>query len=275
MTFGINASRWTLPCVLDQCQAWLPVTTPSGMWRILQRLNVTYKRGRHYVHSPDPHYAQKLDAIAACLAAARAEPERFVFLYLDELTFYRQPSVANDYAPRGHAQPLARRSHRANTAARVLAAMNALTGQVTYVQRSKTTLSVFRDFYQLLRTTYPDCECIYVAQDNWPQHFHPDIRVLLAPQTFAWPPQLPKHWSTTSQLAPPAQPLPIQLLFQPTYAPWTNPIEKLWRRLYQQHLHLHRLSDQWDALKQCVTDFLDGFSQGSSDLLHYTGLLPG
>jgi hypothetical protein len=68
--------------------------------------------------------------------------------------------------------------------------------------------------------------------------------------------------------------LPIQLVFLPTYAPWLNPIEKLWRWLRQQVLHLHRLSDAWDQLKQRVLDFMIQFAHGSSELLHYVGLLP-
>jgi transposase len=53
-----------------------------------------------------------------------------------------------------------------------------------------------------------------------------------------------------------------------------NPIEKLWRWLKQDVLHLHRLSSTWQALKQLVAEFLDQFDQGSNDLLSYVGLLP-
>ena len=67
--------------------------------------------------------------------------------------------------------------------------------------------------------------------------------------------------------------LPIQLLFVPTYAPWLNPIEQLWRWLHQDVLHFHRLSDDWDELKQRVLDFMAQFAHGSTDLLRYVGLL--
>ena len=68
--------------------------------------------------------------------------------------------------------------------------------------------------------------------------------------------------------------MPIQLVFVPTYAPWTNPIEKLWRWLRQDILHLHRFSDRWNDLKQRVLDFMAQFEQDSTQLLHYVGLLP-
>ena len=272
--FGHSQSRWNLQRLLSSLP-WLPVTTLPGLWQLLARLKIQYKRGRQYVHSPDAHYALKQAWIQECLAKATADPTRYTFLYLDELTFYRQPTVASGYARQGSRNPLARRSYQSNTSARILGAVNALTGQVTYTLRSKITLPVLRQFYYTLRQTYADTHTLYVAQDNWPVHFHPDITVVLAPQTFPWPPQLPKTWRDLSpRTTIPPDSLPIQLLFQPTYAPWTNPIEKLWRWLYQEHLHLHHRSNDWLALKQQVKDFLDQFATGSLELLRYIGLSP-
>ena len=68
--------------------------------------------------------------------------------------------------------------------------------------------------------------------------------------------------------------LPIKILQLPTYAPWTNPIEKLWRWVRQTVIHLHGLSDDWDTLKQRVCDFILSFRRGSNELLRYVGLLP-
>jgi transposase len=62
-------------------------------------------------------------------------------------------------------------------------------------------------------------------------------------------------------------------LFLPTYASWLNPIEKLWRWLKQDVLHLHRLAHDLMKLRQRVLDFLDQFTSGSQPLLHYVGLL--
>ncbi|MGQ9628202.1 MAG: transposase [Anaerolineae bacterium] len=42
------------------------------------------------------------------------------------------------------------------------------------------------------------------------------------------------------------------MLCLPTYASWFNPIEKLWRWLKQDVLHLHRLNEDWQALIQRV-----------------------
>ncbi len=260
--------------MLHETCDWLRVQTLPGLWQILQRLDISYKRGREYVHSPDPHYSAKLAWIQAKAVAVRAAPERYALFYLDELTFYRQPSVAQAYAARGHEQAYAQRSHRSETSARVLAAMNALTGQVTYTLRTKTSLPTLRQFYYDLRQAYPTHETLYVVQDNWPVHWHPDITIILDKQSYPWPPKLPVYWPSESRRNIPSDPLPIQLLFLPTYASWTNPIEKLWRWLKQDYLHLHRHADAWDQLKAKVHEFLDKFSGSSPELLHYVGLLP-
>ncbi len=270
----MNRSRWTLTTLLPHVHDWLHLETASGLWQVLRRLGLSYKRARDYLHSPDPDYEAKQAAIQQYLQRAHAEPHRYVFLYMDEFTFYRQPSLASAYADQGSKLPLAQRSYHSDTKGRVVAALNAGTGQVTYLLRARTDLPVMRQFYAHLRATYPDAEQIFAAQDNWPVHAHPDVVAVLEEQEYPFWPTLPANWPTAPRPNWETDDLPIQLLFQPTYAPWTNPIEKLWRSLQQEHLHLHRLSDDWPALKQCVSDFLDRFAGPSPELLHYVGLLP-
>ncbi|MBV8356880.1 MAG: transposase [Deltaproteobacteria bacterium] len=61
-------------------------------------------------------------------------------------------------------------------------------------------------------------------------------------------------------------------MWLPTYAPWLNPIEKLWRWLRQDVLKMHRWVEDWPQVKQRVRDFLAQFAQGSQELLYYVGL---
>lgn len=270
--FDYKRSRWTLSMLMETCD-WLHVTTEGGMSQILKRLRISYKRGRDYVHSPDPHYQEKRALIQQIRAKSLAAPERYVFLYQDELTYYRQPTVARAYEATGHTQPLAQRSYSPNNAFRVVAAMNGLTGQVTYRQRAHTDTRCLSGFWYDLRKAYPDAEIIYVVLDNWPVHFHPDVLAPLQEQQWPWPPKLPGHWPQEPSAKAIHDTLPIQLVCLPTYASWLNPIEKLWRWLKQDILHLHRLSSDWQQLKQQLAQFLDKFLLGSSDLLRYTGLL--
>ena len=242
-------SRWSLAHARRAITA-LHQYSLSGVWHLLRAWGLRYKRGRSYVHSPDPEYDNKCQRINEALDEAEAAPGRVIALYLDELTYYRQPSVASDWAGCGSRhQPLARYSYAANRRSRVVGALNALTGEVNYHQAAHIGVRELRAFYAQLREAYPQAAVIYAVQDNWPIHF--EARVVAA-----------------------AHEAGITLLRLPTYAPWLNPIEKLWRKLKQEVLHLHRLGNEWETLKQRVVTFLDGFARGSTQLLRYVGLLP-
>ena len=274
--WGIDRARWTLHPLLDVCD-WLRIGTESGVAHLLHRLGITYKRGRDYVHSPDGDYLAKLASIDQIVAAARASAGRLIALYMDEVTYYRQPTVARAYEEAGPEQARAVRSHRANTPTRVVAGLDVVTGRVLYRQASHLGIRELVAFYQQVRAGYPEAERLYLIQDNWPIHFHPDVLVALEEQENPWPMYRPRNWSL--EPTPKAVKrwgsldLPIQLVPLPTYASWTNPIEKLWRWLKQDVLHLHRLSDRLEALRHSVCCFLDRFAYGSQELLRYVGLL--
>jgi transposase len=270
--FGHRQSRWSLATILESC-SWLRLTTLGGLSALLQRLGIHFKRARSYIHSPDVDYEAKVSYLNLCRMRAYYQPERFVFLYLDEFSYTRQPSLAQAYEQQGHCQALAYRTCRSDSLCRAIGALNAFTGQVTYAQSSRISLPVLKRFYRQIRADYPNAETIYVAQDNWPVHVHPLVVATLDIQHSPFWPTLPDNWPTSPDAKGRLQGLPIQLVFLPTYASWLNPIEKLWRWTRQQVLHLHRLSDQWLDLKQAVADFIAQFASGSADLLRYVGLL--
>jgi transposase len=242
-------ARWSL-WHLKEVSQLLSDYSVSGIWRLLQEWGLRYKRGRDYVHSPDPHYLEKRDFAQQCVERARASYPRIVTLYLDEVTYYRQPSLSSDWSLCGACeQPLARFSYAKNTKARVVAALDVVSGQVIFEQGAKIGVKQLARFYPRVREHYPAAEVIYVIQDNWPIHFYPQVM----------------ESAVTSR---------VEVVPLPTYAPWLNPIEKLWRKLKQEVLHLHRLSDEWHTLQQRVGQFLEAFKAGSLSLLRYVGLLP-
>lgn len=239
---------------------------------MLKRLKIHHKRGRAHVHSPDPDYVAKLRHIWLALRTVRLNPEKQVLLFSDEFTFYRQPTLSYDYECAGSTQPLAELGHRANLTWRIAGALNAWTGQLTYANHSHFTLKLLVDFYQQVAQAYPRAETLFLVVDNWPIHFHADVLAALRHPTIAWPLKLPKNWPTTPSKHARQLDLPIRLLPLPTYAPWNNPIEKLWLLLKKQALHLHRFEDDWDGLKQRVNRELDQYLLPSPDLLRFVGL---
>ncbi len=276
---GVPRTRWTLAELAPACDFLGPLTLP-GLSQLLQRVGIHYKAARDYVHSPDPDYLDKLAYIDRLLAEARGSDGRRVLLYHDELTYYRPPRLARSYEGRGRPQPLAMRSHAPKTATRVAATLDPFTGRVVPWQGTRFDIPQVVRFYQQVRAAYPEAEQIDIVQDNWPVHFHPDVLVALEPQIQPWPYYRPRHWSQEPSSEAVRRwgglQLPIQLIPLPTYASWTNPIEKLWRKGKQEVLHLHRWAEQLQVLREEFLRFLAQYALGSFDLLRYVGLpVPG
>lgn len=226
---------------------WLQDYSLSGLSKLLHRLDLGVRSARVQQYSPDPDYTNKLIYLELCLQEAARTRHNVVFVFLDEMGYTCWPDPGSDWAERGG--PLADRGQAKQQLWRLIAAMNALTGQVNYLDNYIVGRKKVIDLYSLLVQVYPQAETLYVAQDNWSIHTHPEVTAALT----AWP--------------------QIEPVWLPTYAPWLNPIEKLWRWLRQTVLRLHRLANAFSALRQRVNQFLDQFTHGSEDLLQYVGLL--
>jgi putative transposase len=97
---------------------------------------------------------------------------------------------------------------------------------------------------------YPTATRLTLVHDNWLVHRHPD-------------------------LLDPLQADPrVQVLFLPTYAPWTNPVEQVWRLLKADVLHLHELTDEWSRLQHIVAAWLAQWDQPSPTWRKAVGLCP-
>lgn len=245
--FGGQRVRWRLQDV-GRALAWLQGCSVPGIYKVLKRLGFSRKQALGFIHSPDPAYQAKWKRILQAFEEAAYHPQTTVILFMDELTYFRRPAKAPTYHAHGKSQPKAMDAPQYNAQTRVVAVVNGITGQVTYLQRTKIGKKELPRFYAQVRAAYPQVQRIYLAQDNWPVHKLPEVLEAL-------------H---TQQLTP---------LFFPTYASWLNPIEKLWKWLKQEVLHLHRWADQVNHLRFQVLAFLDRFSHGSEPLLRYTGLM--
>jgi transposase len=268
--WGHRQARWTLAALRDVVP-WYRGYSLSGLWRILAARRLRRKRGRDHIRSPGPAYREKRAHLATIRARVEAAPGRAALLYADELTYYRQPPVGYAYAPAGSAEPRAERSTRSNAATRVIGALDAHTGRVVARQRARISVAAVIRFYRALVDAHPGRR-IYLVQDNWPVHSHPDVLAALEPQASPFPFPRPPSWPAAPGPRAARLDLPIQLVPLPTYASWLNPIEQLWRWLKQDVLHLHRLAHDLPALRALVLDFLARFEDDSPDLLRYVGL---
>lgn len=182
------------------------------------------------------------------LKEAQENPKDTVLLFQDEASFYRQPSQGWLWASLGRRQPRMRYSHRSNTLMRVVGFLDVITGKVLAWDCSKVSVGRLAQYIRRVSSAYPDAKKIYLAWDNWPNHWHPVVIQAV-------------------QEDPRLVVLPL-----PTYAPWLNAIEKLWRLLRQEVAHAHPWCDDFNQFRQTITDKLAEFSAGSQRLLHYCGL---
>lgn len=178
-----------------------------------------------------------------------AHPGQVILLFEDEVSFYRQPSQAWLWAPLGRRQPRLPYSHRSNTLMRVVGLLNAASGQVHTWDFQRVTADRLARCFQQIGRLYPHARRIYLVMDNWPVHFHPKVYAALA-----------------------AEPR-IQVIPLPTYAPWLNPIEKLWRWIKQRVTHTHPWSDDFLVFKDHVRAEFQRVAPGSHDVLYYCGLV--
>lgn len=243
---GVARSRWRVADLIAAVP-WAGRYSVSGLARALKRLKVGRQRGRLRAHSPDPAYREKEWDIRHAVSLAFRPHRPPAVLYADEFSLYRQPTLAHAFAPagRGLAAPL---SCRPNTYYRYAGALDVATGRVTWLGRSRMGVQNLRRFLAKLRAAYPG-RALHLVWDNWPVHRHPLVLERAAA-------------------------LGIEILWLPTYAPWLNPIEKLWRWLKHDRLHHHRLADHFDRLQAQVAAWLDQFARPAPALLRYVGLAP-
>ncbi len=246
---GVPASRWSLQRMKD-CFAFLSGYSLGGVSLFVRAAGIQLRQGRTQYFSPDPAYQQKEAALLTALRQVGQHPTQVVALFVDELSYTRWPEPSSNWCAQApEPAPLADRKASRYQRYRVVGALDASSGRVQVQQDSHIDREVFSRFIRRLDQAYPQAERIYLIWDNWPVHHSDEVTQTLA--------QLPR----------------LQVIPLPTYAPWLNPIEKLWRKFRQEVDYLHPWADDWKYQRQQVQAFFDQFAHGSVDLLRYVGLL--
>ena len=246
---GPPPARWTLKAVRATFP-WLRDYDLSGVWRLLQRCDLRLRRAQVRQFSPDPDYLTKEARLLACLKEAATCPEEVALVFLDEMGDYRWGDAAEVWWEQAPApRPETERAGPNNQQWRLIGALNACSGRVDDLDTYMVGRRQVIQFHAPLDKASCEVARLYVVQDNWPIHSHPDVLEALQ--------KLPRL-------------VPVWL---PTDAPWLNPREKLWRWLRTDQLYMHRLAHDWKTLRVRVNAFLDQFASDSPALLRYVGLL--
>jgi len=220
-----------------------------GVSKYVRACGIRLRRGRPQYYSPDAAYREKEAQLLQVLGQVGRQPKKKVALFIDEMSYTRWPPPSSDWCGQAPApRPLAERKQSRYQRYRVVAALDAKSGRVIFRQESRISGEVFSRFLRQLDQAYPKAQTIYVIWDNWPVHSSDVVKQTLA--------ELPR----------------LQVVSLPTYAPWLNPIEKLWRKFRQEVDYLHELAGDWKQLRERVQQFFTQFAPGSTDLLRYVGL---
>ena len=165
----------------------------------------------------------------------------------DEASFYSQPTMAPVHAPAGRLQPRARLGTGANDCVRAAVAFDPVSGNSRHCLRAHFTVAEFGSFCQEVAAWLPAARRIVLVMDNWFVHRHQDTQ-----RAIAIDPRM-------------------EVLWLPTYAPWLNPAEKIWKWVRQRRVHMHALGGNLAQLRALVDATLGRAAQAPQELLRYTG----
>jgi hypothetical protein len=238
-------SRWNLSRIRQSCPFLEQYSLP-GVSLFLKAAGIRLRQGRHQYYSPDPAYGQKVKRLLSVLEQVACSQGREVALFVDEMGFLRWPEPSRDWCQAApHPRPLADRKLSPAGQWRLIGSLDALSGRVLTLDNSIVGRRQVGAFLTQIDQSYPDAQKIFVIWDNWSIHQHEEVLAELSR---------------------------LQVVCLPTYAPWLNPIEKLWRKLRQEVLYLHRYAYDWKTFRERVRAFFAQFATGSDDLLCYVGL---
>lgn len=127
--------------------------------------------------------------------------------------------------------------------------VNYHTGETVVIFRRRKRRPQIAEFLQHLLNVHPQ-ETIYVAWDNVNTHQDDEVEAVVR--------------SAAGRLV---------LMYLPTYSPWLNPIEMLWRHFRREVTHCE-LFETVKLLLQAAKDFFDRYNQTPGQVLSIIGANP-
>ncbi len=170
-----------------------------------------------------------------------------VFYYADEFNVSWLPTLRAMWSPQGQqvmiatpCQPYKRYG---------LGAVNYHTGETVVLFRRRKRRKEVAELLEALLEKHPG-ETVYVAWDNSTTHEGDEVEAVVR--------------AACGRLV---------LLYLPTYSPWLNPIEMLWRHFRREVTHCE-LFDSVKALLVAAQAFFDRYNRMPQQVLSIIGALP-
>ena len=223
--FGLLRSRWTcatVACLLLVC-AELSVSRET-VRRWLHRADLVWRRPRPVLRRRDPGRPAKLGALRRLLANLPADE---VAVFQDEVDINLNPKIGSMWMRRGQQAAVATPGD--NEKRYLAGSMNWRTGTLWVTEGRHRDGALFVRHLEDLRLRLRRYRVIHVICDN--ARFHQAAKCKHLQEYL-------KRWGHR-----------VRLHYLPTYAPETNPVERVWWHLHDEITRNHRC--------QTVTELLD------------------
>jgi putative transposase len=231
--FGFLRSRWTCALVVVLLGRWYQLAVSGEtVRRWLHRADLVWRRPRPVVHRPDPRRQAKLRALRRLLSELPAD-ETAVFE--DEVDVNLNPKIGSMWMRRGQQAEV--ETPGDNEKRYLAGSMNWRTGTVLTTEGTKRDGKLFVRHLEDLRHRLRCYRVIHVICDN--ARFHQAAKCKRLQQYLAC-------WGHR-----------IVLHYLPTYAPETNPIERVWWHLHEEITRnhcCHSLEELLDLVFQWLED---------------------
>lgn len=243
--FGFVRSRWTCGTVVWMLRHDHGLTVSrETVRRWLHQGDLVYRRPRPVLGPKDPQRAAKLRRIKALLANL---PPNEVALFQDEVDINTNPKIGSMWMKRGCQAEVVTPGN--NTKRYFAGSLNWRTGQLILTAGMRRNAELFLAHLDELRRCLRRYTVIHVICDN--AAFHTPERCRAVREYLA-------KWGHR-----------IQLHFIPTYAPETNPIERVWWHLHEEITRNHRCADI-EELLDLVFEWLFAGSRFEIETTIYT-----
>lgn len=221
--FGYLTPRWTsrlLSKVLARRRDY--DVHPSTIRRLLPEMGYRWGRARPTLHKKDPEKEDKLDRIDA--AIDRCDQSEATF-FIDEVAIELNPKIGFAWMPAGEQTAIETPGN--NRKRYLVDALHAETDTITALDGDGHDTELLLELLDKLRLWYPGFSEINVFMGSAPSH--------RSRRTDQW---FEEHSR-------------VERIFQPTYHPWVNRIERLSEQLHAtvtRHHQFNGLNEQMDAV---------------------------
>ena len=170
-----------------------------------------------------------------------------MFYYADEFNISWQPTLKAMWSPRG--QQVMIPTPQQPTRRYGIGAVNYHSGESVVLVRTRKRRKEIAELLEALLDKHPK-ETVYVAWDNASTHENDEIETVVR--------------DAAGKLV---------LLYLPTYSPWLNPVEMVWRHFRREVTHCE-LFESVQALVEASLNFFERYNTMPQRMLSVMGAIP-